>query len=119
MTLTDLYRKALEKLEIVAAGESAAPEDTSVIASQYVLLWNQLKVRGLVSWTVTEDVPAEAVIALVFALAYLAADEFGDDSNRFAAAGAIGLPQVSLAERDLRQLHSRSYVSDPAPTESY
>lgn len=119
MTLIDLYRKVLEKLEIAAAGEAAAPEDTQLVADRYVGLWNQLRVSGLVSWAIGDDVPDEAAQAVIDACVYVCADEFGEDSNRYALAGAIGLPQPSLAERTLRRLHSRAYVSHPARPEYF
>ncbi len=118
MTLTDLYRKALEKMQVVAAGESAAPEDTQFMATKYVALWNLLKTNGIVSWAVDEDVPDEAAQPLIEALAFLSADEFGDEKARYAE-GAIGLIPMSLAERQLRQLHASAYVSTPAQSEYF
>lgn len=118
MTLTDFYRKVLEKLEVAAAGESAAPEDTALIASRYASIHSLLLANGLVSWAVDEDVPDEAVSPLIMAVAFEAADEFGDEKERYAS-GAIGLPQPSLAERQLRQLNARAYVSTPAQSEYF
>lgn len=117
MTLTDLYRKTLEKLQVAAAGESAAPEDTALIASKYVTAHALLQPRGLVSWTAAEAVPDEAVEPLVAILAYASATEFGAQIDP--EIGAIGLPQPSLAERQLRALHSRAYVSYPAQSEYF
>jgi hypothetical protein len=114
MTLANLYQKALEKLQAVAAGEVAAAEDSQLIASKYVSVWNQLKIHGLVSWAVDEAVPDEAVEPLLSCLAFASADEFGAKAADFAAAGAIGMPQPSLAERQLRVLHARGYVATPA-----
>jgi hypothetical protein len=117
MTLVNLYRGVLDKLGVTAAGESAAPEDTQFVAGKYVSVWNQLKTRGLVSWAVDEPVPDEAADSLIRMVAYAAADEFDEDPADYAAAGAIGLPNPSVAERDLRQLHARDYVSVPAVSE--
>jgi hypothetical protein len=117
MTLTDLYRKTLEKLQVVAAGEPAAPEDSQLIAEKYVSVWNQLKTRGLVSWTVTEAVPEECAESLIKMLAYASSGEFDENPEEYAAEGAIGMPSPSIAERDLRQLHAHDYVSTPAVSE--
>ncbi len=118
MTLTDLYRKALEKMEVVSAGEPAAPEDTQFMATKYVALWNLLKINGIVSWAIDEAVPDEAAQPLIEALAFLSADEFGDEKARYLE-GAIGLDRPSLAERQLRQLHAHAYVSEPAQSEYF
>lgn len=119
MTLVTLYQRILEKLQVVAAGESGAPEDVQLVAAKYVSVWNQLKTRSLVSWAVTEAVPDEAAESIIKAVAYAASGEFDEDPADYAAEGAIGLPQISIAERDLRQLHARDYVSSPAQAEYF
>jgi hypothetical protein len=50
-------------------------------------------------------------------LAFVCATEFGKDASKLAAEGALNLPQVSLAERQLRMLLARHYVSYPAQSE--
>jgi len=119
MTLVTLYRRVLEKLGVVAAGESAAPEDTQLIAAKYVSVWNQLKTHGLVSWAVAEPVPDEAAESIVKMVAYASCNEFDEDPQDYAAEGLIGAPQPSVAERELRQLHTRAYVSVPAHIEYF
>lgn len=116
-TLIDLYRKTLEELEVVAAGESANAEDTQVVADKYVGLFQMLLTMDLVGWGQTEDVPDYAVIPLTLMLAFVCAKAFGKDDGKYAASGALNLPQVSLAERQLRMLLARHYVSYPAASE--
>lgn len=117
MTLIDLYRKTLEKLQVAAAGESADSEDTQLVADKYVSLFQMLATMELVAWGQTEDVPDYAVIPLVSMLAFVCAAEFGKDAGKYAPEGALNLPQVSLAERQLRMLLARHYVSYPAQSE--
>lgn len=117
MTLNELYRKTLEKLQVVAAGEPADPDDTQLIASKYTRVYNQLAGLNLVSWTDTGDVPDEAGEQLVMMLAYAAAREFG--ANGDPSEGAIGLPTPSLAERQLRHQLAGPYVSYPAASEYF
>lgn len=118
-TLIDLYRKTLEKLTVVAAGESADSLDTQLVADKYVGLYQMLATMELVAWGPTEDVPDYALIPLTSMLAFVSATEFGKDANKLAAEGALNLPQVSLAERQLRMLLSRHYVSYPAVSEYF
>jgi len=119
MTLVQLWRRTLEKLQVVAAGEAAAAEDIQLIAAKYVSVWNQLKSRSLVSWAVDEEVPDEAAEALIKMLAYASSGEFDENPEDYALEGAIGLPRPSIAEQDLRQLHARDYVSEPAQSEYF
>lgn len=119
MTLTELYAKTLQKLHVVAAGESADPDDTDVVADKYVALHAMLLGKGLVTWSVTASVPAKVEIPVVSMLAYLCASEFDIDPNPLAPEGALDLPTPSLAERQLRRQLSTRYVSNPATSEYF
>jgi hypothetical protein len=119
MTRIQLYRKVLERLQVVAAGEQASADDTQLIAASYVIVYNQLAGLGLVSWALTEDIPDEAGEPLVNAICHKSAVEFGWPVGSFANEGAIGLPNSSLAERQLRQMHAREYVPYPAQPEYF
>lgn len=119
MTLVELYEKTLQKLHVVAAGESAEPEDTALIADKYVSLHAMLLVKGLVTWTVTAAVPENAAQPVISMLAYLSASEFDIDPNSLAPECALDLPVPSLAERQLRGQLAKSYVSYPAASEYF
>lgn len=119
MTLIDLYRKALEELKVVDPSDSAHAEDTQVVADKYVGLYQMLLTMDLVSWGPTEDVPDYATIPLTFMLAFACAQAFGKDASKYAQAGALNLPQPSLAERQLRALLAKHYVSYPAVSEYF
>lgn len=119
MTLISLYRAVLVKLQIAQAGESADPEVTQVVSDLYPSLYDMLHGRRLVAWTVTDDIPEFAVIPLTSMLAFLAAPSFGKDAQALAPEGALGLPQVSLAERQLRSDLAKQYVSYPQTSEYF
>jgi hypothetical protein len=118
MTLTDLYRKALERLEVVSAGESADPDDTTLIADKYAALYAMLLTMRLVAWAADDEVPDYAVMPLTSMLAFAAATEFGEDQNRFAD-GVLGASPPSLAEQQLRRQLAKNYVSNPATSEYF
>jgi hypothetical protein len=118
MTLVDFYSKVLEKLQAYAAGESPAAEDVALVRDKYAVIHAQLLPTGLVSWAVNEPVDDAAAESLALMVAFSCASEFGADRGRFAD-GAIGLPQPSLAERQLRQLQANDYVSAPAQSEYF
>lgn len=118
MTLSQLYRKALEKLQVVAAGEDAEPDDVQLIASKYDSVYAMLQGLKLVSWARSGELPNEAAEPLIMMLAFASADEFGADPAEFAT-GAIGLERPALAERQLRTQMAREYVSHPAESEYF
>lgn len=102
MTLVDLYRQVLERLQVAAAGESDEPEDVQVVRERYPLLYDMLLTKGLVAWGANADVPAFAALPVIDMLAYQCAGAFGKDPGLYAAQGALDLPTQSIAERQLR-----------------
>jgi hypothetical protein len=122
MTLQELYRKTLERLGQVAAGEDAPPEDVQLVAGRYVGLYELLNSEELVAWAVDDPLPDYVEIPLVSMLACHCAREFGIVGGALAelmAEGGMSLPQMSWAERQLRRLMARAYVSQPATPEYY
>ncbi len=118
MTLTNLYRKTLEKLQVAAAGESADADDTALVAAKYTSVYNMLVGLDLVMWPQTGPIPDECAEPVILALSFVTAVEFGWETGSFAE-GALGLNPPSLAERQIRQQLAREYVSYPAVSEYY
>lgn len=118
MTLVDLYNLVLQRLEVTAAGESADASDVQVVAGWYASLYDMLLTKKLVTWGLTDDVPAFAVIPLVAMLAFLNARDFGKDPATYLD-GALDLPQPSIAERQLRTQLAKNYISHTACSEYY
>lgn len=118
MTLVDLYQQVLDRLEVTAAGEAAAPEDTKVVRDKYPLLYDMLLTLNLVSWSASEDVPDFSVIPLTSMLAFACAKEFGKNPLDFVD-GALNLNPPSLAERQLRLQLARTYISHPVQSEYF
>jgi hypothetical protein len=112
MTKTDLYRRVLEDLRVVAVGESAPAEYVQLVAERYTSLYNTMVEKHIVSWGVTEDIPDEAALAVTAALAFVSATPFNKPANP--AVGAIALTAAqggpSWAERQLRALLTTPYV---------
>lgn len=122
MTPIDLYEKTLEHLQVTAAGESAAPEDTAVVRQRYQSLYAMLDVESLVEWGVTEDIPSYAEQPLIMMLAAYSAQEFGVTDPRYSQLqieGGLSLPQPSLAERLLRRQMSNKYIPTVQATEYF
>lgn len=119
MTLKDLYRKVLEKLTVVSSGTPVDPDDEKTVRDKYATLYETLDTEELVNWTATADVPEFAAQPLIAMLAFMCANEFGQQAEGFAQEGALFLPQMSLAERQLRRAMAARYISAPQKTEYF
>ncbi len=122
MTPQELYESALAKLHVTAAGEDSRPEDVAIVRTRYAEIYGLLNAEELVSWPVEGDIPDEAGIPLVTMLACHAAKEFGVTGAQYQellAEGGMNLPQASWAERSLRRVMARRYVSTRMETEYF
>lgn len=120
-TLSDLYRRVLEDLQVTAANESAPIEDTQFVATKYAQLYQMLKGESLIVWSITDDLPEDVVIPLTAMLKFLCAPGFGKPANP--QEGALNLPGraggPSLAEIQLRRVLARDYVSSIAHSDYF
>lgn len=122
MTPTELKLAALRELKVIAAGQDADAGDFALMGEKYTALHAMLLTKELVTWSLTEDVPAKAQEPVKMMLAAFAADEFGVPEPRLGqlmALGGFNLPQTSLAERQLRSVLAAKYVSHPVRTTYY
>jgi hypothetical protein len=123
MTLQEFYEKTLQKMQVTAAGESAAPEDTELVSDRYVSLYEMLNAEKLVSWPVTADIPDRVTLPLIAMLAAHCAREFGIVGQAYAgliAEGGIALPGgMSSAEKQLRRIQAKDYVPTRAVSEYF
>lgn len=119
MTLAELYDASLRKMQVTAAGEAGDPDDTQLMASKYVMLYDMLRGRKLVSWTGTGDIPDFAAIPVTNMMAFISASEFGLNPAEFSLEGGVDLPIASLAERQLRSQLENDFVYEPARTDYF
>ena len=126
MTPAALKKAVLKKLQITAAGDVDAADDIAIITEKYTGLHQMLLIDGLVIWSLTEDVPAEAEQPIVAMLAALAASDFGIPEprhSRLQLEGAFNLPITvggpSLAERQLRKALAQKHISSPVVSEYF
>lgn len=122
MTPSELYTKALQRLQVLAAGESPSAEDRALVSEKYTALHDQLLTLDLVSWGVADDIPDYVSLPVTMMLAWACAREFAASPQmmqELTLEGAVGLPVPSLAERQLRQQFARRYISTPAQSEYF
>lgn len=117
MNVIDLYAAVLEKLEVTGQGQSATAADTLIVENAYKALHEMLTDEELVDWSVTDDIPLWATFIMVRMVAANLLTEFGVTADRrqgLMAEGGWNLPEMSLAERQLRKHQAASYISTPA-----
>lgn len=121
MTRNDLFRRVLEKLEVTAAEEPADPGDLAAVERRYEQLHPQLSTENLCDWGLSEDIPDEFSVPVIAMLAHEAGPAFGRPQNPLEGAlslmAAAGGP--SRAERMLRRMLAREYVSQAAQSEYF
>jgi hypothetical protein len=120
--LADLFQRTGAKLEILRADESLDASDGDLIGDAYVSLHDQLLTEGLMTWSVTDDVPEWAVPILVDMLACMLVDDFGVEEPRRTVVkieGVFGSSPVSPAERRLRRQLALPYVANNVEVENF
>ena len=126
MTITELRRKALEKLQVIAAGEPVHASDGQLVQAKYEALHDILLQDNLIDWVVTEEIPTAYGQIMIAMLAAECVDEFYCQSELKAAiigAGKYDLPAQlggpSVAERRLRKLAAPGFNGQPAQPDYY
>lgn len=121
MTPIELRRKALEKLQVIAADEPINASDAQLVQSKYEALHDILLQDNLVGWVVTDDIPTAYGQVMVVMLAAECLAEFYAPPELKAAITAEGkydlpvsLGGPSVAERRLRKLAAPDYDGEPA-----
>lgn len=122
MTLNELYRATLERLQVAADGEPAQPGDLQLVERRYPVVFELLNAKDLADWDAEDDIPPDAgfAVSLVMA-AYCAEDFFVPEPRKsvLKSEGYLDLPQPSIAERTLRNRNASRYLSQPAQPEYF
>lgn len=122
MTLNELYRITLERMQVTADGEPALPSDVQKVRERYSVVFELLHAKNLAEWDAEDDIPPDAgfAVSLVMA-AYCAEDFFVPEPRKtgLKAEGYLDLPQPSLAERLLNKRNAAAYLAQPARTEYF
>lgn len=119
MTLQDLKYHVLLKLSVVAAGDSPNSQDGATVELRYRSLHSQLTAHRLTDWSVSDDIPEEFETPVVAMVAADCARDFGNPDPLIQAEGKFGMSPPSPAERQIRRLLSRTYVTTTARTEYF
>lgn len=126
MTVTELRRKALEKLQVIAAGEPVQASDGLLVQEKFEALHDILLQDNLIDWVVTDEIPTAYGQIMVTMLAAECVAEFYAPADLKAAIigeGKYDLPVAlggpSIAERRLRKLAAPGFNGEPAKPEYY
>lgn len=78
MQLEDFYRRTLQRLGILASGETATADDRGIVEETYQAVYEEIQARigTRAYWSIGGDVPDELALPLATIVAYQLADEF-------------------------------------------
>lgn len=76
-TPAKLRLRALRRLNLVQAGQSAPGEDDAAAQDVYTALYGELDSQGSVAWSITDEVPSQFVEPLVQLIAHDLAPDYG------------------------------------------
>ncbi len=122
MTRNELYRKTLERLQVVADGEPSQPSDVQSVTKCYAEVFEILELKNLADWSSEQDIPPDAATAMTMVMAAHCAEDFGLPEPRkttIKTEGLLDLPNPSLAERMLLKRSAGAYISTPAQPEYF
>ena len=118
-----MKERIARKLGVLAVGNSLSPEDANLIGQRCLSVQKQLEALEIVVIDFENDgideLYDDVIVAMVAAL--LVDDFMLTDPKRsqIAGEGVLGLPQASIAERQLRKILAPVQISRPVRTEYY
>ena len=110
-TTAQIAEKVLQKLNVVESGETVDSADQTIVTDKYASIYEVLAANDLVSWGSGDDIPTEAVTAVVSIVAE-------DCITEFSVRGDTAMKVMRDAEKgmmNLRALEHPVYVSDDEP----
>lgn len=122
MTPTEVKTAALREMGAVSFNETPPAEEFAAAGEKYGLLHAMLLEQDLATWAVTEDIPDNCSMPVVWMLANLLTATLGasdSDIMKYQALGALNASQLSLAERQLRRVLAKDYVPQVATAEYF
>lgn len=95
-TISDLAKRTLQKLQVLAAGETPSAEDQELVVTKLMAVHAYLRKEDLLRWTV-QDIPDYAEEPYVMMAAFLAAEDFGRVVSAANWQGGLSLIQSAVA----------------------
>ena len=108
MTLADLKNRALKRLRVLAAGETAAAHVDDIVADAYTFVYNELNsdVEKLATWTSTGAIPDKVASYVIDLVVYQSADEFYVPEQRILRLEAKAEKSMKM----IRRLQAKPYI---------
>lgn len=110
-TKTDIRNAVAEELAIKIVGQSIQNKHVVKIEAKYDEVYEQLKVRGLATWTSTGSVPNDVAPYIEKLVALLCANVYGIPIERYQRIVAITGIDGELAYSKIKELVSPYYES--------
>jgi hypothetical protein len=126
MNTTELKRKVLERLQVIAASEPVNTADGQIVLDKYEPLHSILLQDNLVEWAVSENIPEAYESVMVAMVAAECVHEFycpPELKTAILSEGKYDLPVSvggpSVAERRLRKLAAPAFNGEPVTADYY
>lgn len=105
-----LVIRALQKLKVLAAGQTPSAEDAKIVDDEIVPVLSDLSIRSVYPFGDPDQIEDEAFVHLAYVLANSVADDFGRDQSE----------EVRLrAESRLRELGAQTLSGQPLQAEYF
>lgn len=95
-TISDLAKRTLQKLQVLAAGETPEAEDQELVVNKLRAVHAYLREEGLLRWTM-QDIPDYAEEPYVMMAAFLAQEDFGRTVLPANWSGGLSLIQSAVS----------------------
>lgn len=122
ITLPEFKKRVARKLGVLAVSNTLGAEDSTLIGERCESVQAQLEVLEIAQIDFDDGVEDLVCDVLVAMVAALLVDDFmlGEPKrSQIASEGALGLPQSSPAERQLRKFMSATFVSKPVKVDYF
>lgn len=115
MTLAELKLRALKRLRVLAAGETAPAYVDDIVDQAYTSVYEELQEDNLISWTVTGAIPDKVALKVIDMVVNESADEFGVAEQRILRIDA----KATRSKKEIRSLMAPKYVPSDSEATYY
>lgn len=107
-TTTEMRQKAAERLYIIGRGQTVKSQDSNDLDDAYAEVYAQLDVKGLTTWSSTDDIPEEYVNDIVAMMCRRRLDTYAIPEPRRSEIKQDDL----LAELNIREMQNKGRVGE-------
>ncbi len=107
-TTTEMRQKAAERLYIVGRGQTVKSQDQNDLDNAYTEVYGELDVKGLTTWSSTDDIPDEFVNDIVAMMSRRRLDTYAVAEPR----RSLIIQDDLVAELNIREMQNQGRVGE-------